>query len=118
MDACEYPSDNDPMSRYVPHLFAADRCPRYIVVWTLQWVIVERTELEANSNFEAAMSMALRRWSLQGWEVESGYDYGFAFLRQGSERRLMAMTPRDPNDQRPQSFNPYRSLTINPPDDG
>ena len=105
------------MSRYVPHLFAADRRRRYIVVWSLQWAIIERTELEANSNFDAAMAMALRRWALQGWEAEGEYDYGFAFLRKDRERRLMAITPRDPYDERPQSFNPYRSLAIKPPAD-
>lgn len=96
------------VSRYVPHLFASDGRPRYIVVWTLQWVVIESTKLEAVQDFDAEMSAVLRQWALRGWDAESAYDYGFVFLRKASERRLVAITPRDPLDQRPQSFNPFR----------
>jgi hypothetical protein len=43
-----------------------------------------------------------------GWQAESDARYGFTFMRRGGTRILVEATPRDPNDQSMQAFNPFK----------
>ena len=52
----------------------------------------------------------IERLKREGWESECDASFGFTFLRGPAERRLLTLTPRDPdppNEQ--QSFNPFRA---------
>jgi hypothetical protein len=82
--------------------------PRYIAIWDLQWVIIESVLIEAGADLRAAMASAIERVKADGWQSEADAPFGFVFIRRAGERRLMALTPRDPNDKRAQSFNPFR----------
>jgi hypothetical protein len=44
----------------------------------------------------------------EGWQAEATPEYGFAFIQREGERRLLMLTPRDPADSTPSSFNPFR----------
>jgi hypothetical protein len=54
------------------------------------------------------MAAALDRLEAEGWQAEGSAEYGFVFIRRDGERRLLALTPGDPYDTRPQSFSPFR----------
>jgi hypothetical protein len=82
--------------------------PRYIVVWDLHWHEIESQRLEAGSDLNAAMQAAIDRASELGWRAEGDAEYGFAFMRNGDERRLLMLTPRDPHITTLQSFSPVR----------
>jgi hypothetical protein len=54
------------------------------------------------------MMAAIARLKLEGWEAEGNADFGFVFIRNGDERRLLMLTARDPYSCELQSFSPYR----------
>jgi hypothetical protein len=97
------------MGRYKFIAYSRSAAPRYIVVWSLQWQIVECQRVEPNADLSAAMSKTLQQLEAQGWQAEAGTPYGFAFIRRQSERRLLMLTPRDPFDSSLQSFDPFKS---------
>jgi hypothetical protein len=80
----------------------------FIVIWDLQWKIIESHQLEACVDLRAEMAAAIERARREGWEPEADAPFGFVFIRNGRERRLMALTPRYPHDRLPTSFNPFR----------
>jgi len=44
----------------------------------------------------------------EGWEPEGDALYGFVFIRRLGERRMLMLTPRDPLQNSPQSFDPFK----------
>jgi hypothetical protein len=82
--------------------------PSFVAIWDLQWKLIESHQVEASADLRAAMAAAIERVQTEGWQPEDKPRFGFVFIRRAGERRLMALTPRDPHDQRPQSFNPFR----------
>lgn len=64
--------------------------------------------LDAAADLPDAMRAAIERLAIEGWQAEAEPRFGFVFIRRDSERRLLMLTPRDPYDTRPQSFNPFR----------
>lgn len=54
------------------------------------------------------MATAIERLAFDGWLTEADPRFGFTFIQRAGERRLPMLTPRDPYDTRPQSFNPFR----------
>jgi hypothetical protein len=54
------------------------------------------------------MTAAIERLAADGWQPEDQPRFGFVFIRRGDERRLLSLTPRDPHDCMPTSFNPFR----------
>ena len=88
--------------------FESDKHRRYIALWSLNWDLLDRRELGAASDLFAEMQRAIADAAAEGWQCESDPDFGFAFLRRDDTRRLMMLTPRDPLNQRLQSFNPFR----------
>jgi hypothetical protein len=55
------------------------------------------------------MAAAIDRLEAEGWQAEGSAEYAFVFIRREGERRLLALTPGDPYDTRPQSFSPFGS---------
>ena len=82
--------------------------PRFIVVYGLQWQILERLPVEPGGDLVAAMAATIADLAADGWEAECDAAWGFCFVRKGLERRLVSLTARDPLDRRVQSFNPFR----------
>jgi hypothetical protein len=82
--------------------------PSFIVRWDLQWKIIDLQRLEAGADLLAAMLAAIERVKTEGWQPESEPSFGCVFIRRAGVRLLMALTPRDPRDDAPQSFSPFR----------
>jgi hypothetical protein len=53
------------------------------------------------------MTAAIERPHGDGWEAEGTVEFGFVFLRNGDERRLLMLTARDPHEHSLQSFSPF-----------
>ena len=96
------------MARYRFIAYGKATTPRYLVVWDLAWELIDCRSLPPASDLGAAMTAAIARLAGDGWEPEGETDYGFVFIRRGRERRLLMLTPRDPNNQTSQSFDPFR----------
>jgi hypothetical protein len=96
------------MRRQKPCPYATAKTPRYIIVWTLQWQVVESTKLKPGANLHHAMTTAIARLKLDGWQPESDANHGFVFLNRNGERRLLMLTARDPEERGPQTFSPFR----------
>jgi hypothetical protein len=96
------------MGRYRFTAYVNDGNPRYLVMWNLQWKPLQSERLQPNADLRLAMTAAVHAQIAQGWQVEGTGEYGFVFIRRDSERRLLMLTPRNPDDRTPQSFSPFR----------
>jgi hypothetical protein len=95
------------MSRYRFPAFNTSNRPRYVVVWDLHWQILECRRLEPAADLSVAIQAAIARLQDEGWQAEATPEYGFAFIRRETERRLLMLTPRDPYSTTAQSFSPF-----------
>jgi hypothetical protein len=96
------------MARYHHNVYASAKTPRYLVLFDLQWQIVECQRLEPSADLRSAMTSTIARLLSEGWEVENAPEYGFAFLNRAGARRLLILTERDPFDVTPQTFSPFK----------
>jgi hypothetical protein len=108
MDGSWQSRDNRPMGRYTFPCFVKAPTPRWVVVWDLQWQVIESQRLEPAADLSGAMAATIERLAGEGWEAEATSEYGFVFIRCQAERRLLMLTPRDPYDTTKQSFSPFR----------
>ena len=97
------------MPRYHAHLFDQAATPRYLIVWDLQWRVIECARLEPRTDLTAALSATIERLQRDGWRPEGTTEFGFVFLNRNNERRLLMLTARDPRATSNQSFSPFRS---------
>jgi hypothetical protein len=95
------------MGRYTFPAFVKANRPRYIVIWDLQWQVIESQRLEPATDLPGAMAATIERLAGEGWQAEATPEYGFVFIRCQGERRLLMLTPRDPYDTTAQSFSPF-----------
>jgi hypothetical protein len=58
--------------------------------------MAESQRLEPGSDLSAVMSAAIERLNVEGWQTEGTPEFGFVFIRNGSKRRLLMLTARDP----------------------
>jgi hypothetical protein len=108
MDGGQPSRENSAMGRYRFTAYVNDGNPRFVVIWDLQWKPLQCQRLAPNANLRLAMTAAIDAQAAQGWQVEGSVEYGFVFIRRGGERRLLMLTPRNPDDGTPQSFSPFR----------
>jgi hypothetical protein len=94
------------MGRYTFPAYVKAPTPRYVVVWDLQWQVLECRRLEPEADLSGAMVSAIQQLAGDGWQAESEPNYGFVFIRRKTERRLLMLTPRNPYDAA-QSFSPF-----------
>ena len=97
------------MGRYRFPAFNTASAPRYLVVWDLHWHVLDCRRLEPAADLSGAMTNAIDRVAADGWQAETTPEYGFVFIRNGADRRLLMLTPRDPRCTAAQSFNPFRA---------
>ena len=76
--------------------------------WDLQSKITDSRQVEAGADLRAVFSAAIESARREGGEPVADAPFGFVFLERAGERRLIALTPRDPHDQRAQNFSPFR----------
>lgn len=96
------------MGRYRHKVYEKSTAPRWVAVFGLQWQVIESHRLEPGTDLYGAMTAAIERLAAEGWQIEAEPRFGFTFIRRDTERRLLMLTPRDPHDDRPQSFNPFK----------
>jgi hypothetical protein len=96
------------MARYNHSVYARANTARYVVLFDLQWKIIECTRLEAAADLAKSMTASLQRLTEEGWQPEGAPRFGFVFLNRNGLRRLLILTERDPHDSRSQTFSPFR----------
>src|SRR6201996_6904629 len=82
------------MGRYRHQVYETAKTPRFCVLFNLQWKVIESVKLAPAADLPAAMGAAIDRQTREGWQTESGHEFGFVFLRRGGERRLLILTER------------------------
>jgi hypothetical protein len=107
VDECANADENSAMARYRRQVYAVAKTPRFCVLFSLQWNVIESQQLEPATDLTVAMQAAIERHARGGWQAESSHEFGFVFLGRDGERRLLILTERDPYDTRPQSFSPF-----------
>ncbi len=96
------------MARYRFSAFTTSSQPSYVVLWDLQWQLLEVVRLDPGADLSAAMTAAIERLKDDGWQAEATPEYGSVFVHRDGDRRLLMLTPRDPQDTGAQSFSPFR----------
>jgi len=96
------------MGRYAFPAYGTASTLWYVVLWDLQWHVLECERLEPAADLSGAMAAAMDRLAGEGWQAEATPAYGFVFVCNGTERRLLMLTPRDPHSTATQSFDPFR----------
>jgi hypothetical protein len=94
--------------RYNHNIYAGAKTARYIVLFDLQWKIIECTRLEPSVDLAKSMAATLQRLIEEGWQPESTQRFGFVFLNRSCVRRLLILTERDPRDSSSQAFSPFK----------
>jgi hypothetical protein len=108
MDERSRESQNRPMGRIRRNPFSrSSTLPHYIVIWDLQWQVVDCRCLPRGGSLCTALAEALEQLGLEGWQAEGSSEFGFTFVTRGGERRLVMITGRDPFNATTQSFSPF-----------
>jgi|ERR1700722_1980093 len=100
------------MGRYKFVAYENASSPRYLVVYGLQWQIIDHQRIEPRSDLLTAMTSTLQQLASEGWEAEDDARYGFVFIRRLGERRMLMLTPRDPFATSQQAFDPFKSASL------
>jgi hypothetical protein len=108
MDAARARRNNCAMARYHHNIFARTKTARYLVMFDLQWKIIECERLEPSTDLRPTMAATIERLTAEGWQPERTPDFGFVFLNRGGIRRLLILTERDPYDTKSQAFSPFK----------
>jgi hypothetical protein len=95
------------MGRAHHSVFAPARAPRYVVVWDLHWRVIDCRRLEPAVDPRTEFDRTIAVWARDGWLAQSPGAFGFTFLARSGERRLLAVTTRDPFSTSAQSFSPF-----------
>ena len=96
------------MARYHHNVYASAKTPRYLVLFDLQWKVIECRRLEPCADLHGALNILIDRLVGEGWQPECAVKFGFVFLNRNGVRRLLILTERDPHDSRPQAFSPFK----------
>jgi hypothetical protein len=91
-----------------PQRLPTSERPNYLVIFYLQWQIIECRRLESSTDLRSAMTTAIDRLTGEGWLAEGTAKCGFVFLNRAGARRLLILTERDPFDATPQTFSPFK----------
>lgn len=95
------------MRRTRHDVLASSPNPRFVVLWGLNWTLIDCERLAPRTDIRAAWNRALERQRQHGWMPEDRGDFGFVFLSGVGGRRLLMMTEREPGDPTRQSFTPF-----------
>jgi hypothetical protein len=75
---------------------ADTRRPHWLTVSDLHRKLISSEAIATGTDLRAAMQVALALYASEGWRADSDGAYGFTFIANGSERRLVNLTPVDP----------------------
>jgi hypothetical protein len=96
------------MRRTRHDVFAKASTTRYVVLWDMHRTVIECQRIAAGADLRACVTAAIEQYRVHGWQPEGPTDFGFVFLSRGNDRRLLALTERNPQDEAHHSFNPHR----------
>jgi hypothetical protein len=99
------------MGRYKFIAYQNASSPRYLVVYGLQWQIIDHQRIEPHADLFSVMTSTLQQFASEGWQADGDALYGFVFIRRLGERRMLMLTPRDPFAMSQQSFDPFKNNT-------
>jgi hypothetical protein len=71
--------------------------PRWLIVWDMQFNVLDSTELAPFTDLEALLRETAAQWQRDGWTMESDSARGSLFCHRGAERRLLAISAADPH---------------------
>ena len=108
MDESAAVGETAAMARHHHNVYACAKTVRYVVLFDLQWQVIDCKRLEPAADLNGAMSNAIRRLTAEGWIPEGDAKFGFVFIIRDGVRRLLILTERDPYDSRPQTFSPFK----------
>lgn len=94
--------------RYHHEVYASTSTRLYLVVFDLQWKIIECQRLERCADLAKSMSLHCNDLPEDGWQPESTARFGFVFLQRQGNRRLLDLSERDPHDSASQTFSPFK----------
>lgn len=77
------------MARHHYNVYANDTMPRSVAVFGLQWHVIECHRLEPATDLYGAMTAAIERLAIEGWQIEADPSFGFIFIRRDGERRSL-----------------------------
>lgn len=89
------------------HNVFASSSQHYVVVWDLQWRVIDCLRPPHGSDPRTVLADAIARLECAGWRAENGAEFGFTFVTRAAERRLVTITARDPFNSAAQSFSPF-----------
>jgi hypothetical protein len=96
------------MGRYRFPAFNTATTPRYAVVWDLHWQVCSSVSVSSLPRTCLALwRRLLIGLASDGWQAEATLEYGFVFIRNGGDRQLLMLTPRDPHNATMQPFSPF-----------
>jgi hypothetical protein len=95
------------MGRTRRNPFATTQALHYLVIWDLQWQVIDCRRLGRGADLRAALGGAIKRLERGGWQPEGSAEFGFVFMTRAGERRLVTVTERDPFSATLQSFSPF-----------
>ncbi len=87
--------------------YAKSTACRYVVIWDLQWQVIEFQRVDPGSGSHTAFTQCLERLACDGWKPEGCGEFGFVFIARSGERRLVTITQRDPRNAAEQTFSPF-----------
>jgi hypothetical protein len=96
------------MGRYVEHVYINDVWPRWVAIFDLQWKVIESQRFGPDADLPGMMLATIERLAGEGREIEALPRFRVSFIRRDGVRRLLILTPKDPHDDRSQSFNPFK----------
>jgi hypothetical protein len=70
--------------------------PRWLIVWDMQFNVLDSTELAPYTDLAAVMHGAAQRRCDEGWCVESDARFGSFFCHRAGVRVLVAISAADP----------------------
>ena len=88
-------------------LHSKPNAPHFVVVWDLQWRVLDCRRLTIGSDVNAAFEQTVDELQGQGWHRENDGEFAFIFVYRGAERRLVTLTARDPFNATLQTFSPF-----------
>jgi hypothetical protein len=83
MDAAHARRNNCAMARYHHNVFAKTTTARCLVIFDLQWKIIDCQRLAASAGLRSAMTATIERLIKEGWQPEGTTDFGFVFINRG-----------------------------------
>jgi hypothetical protein len=111
-------------NRYTGYLSSTNR--GYLACFDLYWNVLDSRRIDPEIGAAAALDVYIQEFIEWNWILEAKPAFGFCFLRRGMladgdpalhhARLLLMATPRDPADQRLQSFDPFKNQAPKLPD--